>query len=253
MTDQLADNSKAGSPDGAGDRPQGPPGGPKRSPVAVALAAVVSLVVVVGIIAFTALLTAERLSGSAESPREQQGSAGSEPAEKPSASRPATVKPRTDAFFSEMIKAMSYLARGTLGSDSDDGRPGDPGDLQERVRMARHLAPIDSDRTGNEIPDDLILPEGSRVLTVVGAQGTGPRDTVILARAAGHAEAVEDHFRAEAKRLGWKAASRPAKGGGGVRALLMEKGLRVRLVTIRELASGDQCVVAVYDGPGQKR
>ncbi len=155
-----------------------------------------------------------------------------------------------------MIKAMSYLARGTPGSDSDDGRPGDPGDpgdLQERLRMARHLAPIDSARTGNEIPDDLLLPEGSRVLTVVGAQGTGPGDTVILARAAGHAEAVEDHFRAEAKRLGWKAASRPAKGGGGVRALLMEKGLRVRLVTIRELASGDQCVVAVYDGPGQRR
>ena len=218
--------------------------------MAVALAAVVSLVVVVGIVAATALLTSERLSGNSEPPREQETSVRSKPAEKPSDSGPATVSHRTDAFFNEMIKVMGYLARGKPGNGSDQGQPSD---LQERVRMARHLAPIDSDLTGSEIPDDLLLPEGSRVLAVVPAQGTGPADIVILVRAAGHREAVEDHFRAEAKRRGWKAVSRPAVGGGGVRALLMEKGLRVRLVTIRELASGDQCVVAIYDGPGQKR
>jgi len=252
LTDQLTNSSTAGPPGGAGDRWQGPPGGPKRSPVAVALAAVVSLVVVVGIVAATALLTSERLSGNSEPPLEGQTSAGSKPAEKPSDSGPAMVSPRTDAFFKEMIKVMGYLARGKPGSGSDEEQPGD---LQERVRMARHLAPIDSGRRGtrSEIPDDLLLPEGSRVMAVVPAQGTGPADIVVLVRAAGHREAVEDHFRAEAKRGGWKAVSRPAVGGGGVRALMMEKGLRLRLVTIRELASGDQCVVAIYDGPGRKR
>ncbi|NIA21163.1 MAG: hypothetical protein GWP05_04135 [Anaerolineaceae bacterium] len=214
--------------------------------MAVVLAAILSIAVVGGILAATALLTSERLSGKSEPQQDRQASLGVKPAESPSDSGPAAVKPRSDAFFKEMIKVMGYLARGKPGDGSDE-------DLQERIRLAQQLAPIDSSRTGNQVPDDLVLPEGSRILTVVGAQAAGPRDTIILARAPGHREAVEDHFRAEAARRGWKAVSRPAMGGRDVRALLMEKGRRIRLVTIRELASGEQCVVAIYDAAGQER
>ncbi|MBN2584242.1 MAG: hypothetical protein JXL80_14360 [Planctomycetes bacterium] len=220
--------------------------------MAVALAWLVTLAVAVVLVGVAALLTADRLTTKPDPGSAAAASDGASPKGRPG-SRSQSPAPPTrrngpvedDRFVKEMGNLLGYLSQARV-TGGGDGEPS--ADIEQRLRMAQQLAPVFADRGQVDVPDDLPLGEGWKVLFAVPAEASGPNDTLLLVRAAGTKESVVDFFRKAC--TGWTAELRPPRTDDGSLTLVLRRGPRMRMITVRQRASGDECVVAVFDAPG---
>ena len=221
-----------------------PPTRPR--PLAVALAWATTLIAAVVVIGGAALLTAGRLPGSLSSQRDAPA------AEQPTARRPEhrTEPAAADQGTERLAGLLRFLARAQVAdaasADDEDAATPDP-DVAERLRAASQMAAIFPDRGPVDVPDDLPLGEGWRVLASVPAGAVGDHDTLLLIRAPQGADAVVAFLRDECAADGWSCEVRPRKDDSTT--LVLRRRRSVRMATVRSRAGGAESVIAVLDAP----
>jgi len=216
-----------------------------RRPLVVALAWASTVAVSVIVIGGAALLTAGRLSR----PPSPQPDA---PTSNPPTRRVQHAAPAaTDPGMERLGGLLRFLAKAQMAdaatADDEDGTPADP-DVAQRIRAASRLAAIFPDRGPVDVPDDLPLGEGWRVLASVPAGAVGDRDTLLLIRAPQSAGTVVDFLRSQGAADGWSCDVRSPKDDDST-TLVLRRGRSMRMATVRSRAGGAESVIAVLDAP----
>ena len=242
-----------GAPGTAPGRGAGPAARP--SVVVLALVFVASLAIVAAVLLVVVFVTGDRL---------QRGRSQGGPSDvrRPAAPAPSAmlnrkpggtggVVPPRDALYDRLARMLSYLSATDLGAakaGQEDFEEDENPELAERLRLAAQMFPINPAGQGSEPPEDLELPANARLISVVpcGDQGGG----LVLARLPGRQADARDFFVNQAQRHGWPCTERPAVTPGTL-TLLIEKGGAGRMITIRELASGAECLAAICDLGGE--
>ncbi len=223
--------------------PNTPDASGRPSPLAVVVLTLGSLVIAAGVVLLTGAVVGDRFNRAESNapklpsprirPRGSRPSGGAEAGEV----RPDRMHEVLQGLLSSMTESDALRREGEGEGDSVEP-------ALERVRKMVSADPAGGAESA-ELPTDVVLPEGSKLLFAV--PGTRPRGTLVMARVPGHRAAVQDYFVEWAENHGWATTKRPAGTGSPTVTLLIEKAAAARMITIREGASGEVCVVGIYD------
>ena len=211
----------------------------------VVLLMVASLAVVVVVLALVGLATGPRLKGGGGAPGGLRPVPGQAAKPGPALAKKRTTVARDKAAedLGPLLATLADAARQAQGDD-DEEEP-DSAEFRQKLEGASELFPLNTSKPGEELPDDLELPEESRVILIRGGPPAG--QALVMARVPGNGAKVREFFEGEARARKWKWAELPAKRGADFVTLQVEKQNGRRMITIRPAPNGQECVVAVCD------